>query len=84
MVRTQQQAFREYYASMTDDELLQIARNRKSFIDVAQQAVDLELRKRHLQPPEPPAPPPRESFLHQCEHGLEKLAHRIHHAAPHH
>ena len=49
----QEQALSAYYASMTDAELLSIAANRTSFIEVAQQALDHELAKRNLTvPPE--------------------------------
>ena len=60
-MRTQQQAFRAYYASMTDADLLAVAKNRNSFIPVAQTQLDEELRKRRLAasaaPPETPEPP---------------------------
>ena len=42
----QQQAFRAYYASMTDVELLRIAANKTSFIDVAQKVLADELTRR--------------------------------------
>ncbi len=62
-MRTQEQAFRAYYACMTDTELLQIAANRKSFIGVAQMVLASELQKRGLSPA-PSAPPPApHSFL---------------------
>jgi hypothetical protein len=34
-VTTQQQAFKAYYASLTEAELLKIAANKRSFLDVA-------------------------------------------------
>ena len=50
----QEQAFRAYYASMTDAELLKIAANKNSFIEVAQKVLADELMKRNLGvPPEP-------------------------------
>ncbi len=84
MVRTQQQAFREYYASMSDEELLAIAQNRESFIDVAQEAIDVELRRRHLVHPAPPPAPQKQTFFAHCEHGLARLGHLLHHPAAHH
>jgi hypothetical protein len=44
----QEQAFRAYYASMTDAELLRIAANKTSFIDVAQKILADELMRRNL------------------------------------
>ena len=44
----QEQAFREYYASMTDVELLRIAANKTSYIDVAQKILGDELMRRNL------------------------------------
>ncbi|HEY1241059.1 MAG TPA: hypothetical protein VGF16_10900 [Bryobacteraceae bacterium] len=62
-MRTQEQTFRAYYASMTDAELLQIAANRKSFIKVAQAVLASELEKRGLTPASTPPPPVHHSFL---------------------
>jgi hypothetical protein len=64
---SQEQTFIAYYASMTDAELLRVASNRTSFIEVAQKILDGELVKRNLVAPlavpvdatlqvEPPAP----------------------------
>jgi hypothetical protein len=50
-MRTQEEAFRAYYASMTDGELLALARNQKSFIPVAQTILSYELNRRQLTPP---------------------------------
>jgi hypothetical protein len=50
-MRTQEQAFRAYYASMTDAELLTTGRNRGSFIPLAQTILTEELQRRHLTPP---------------------------------
>ncbi len=44
----QQQAFQSYYHSLTDAELTGIAANRRSFVEVAQEALANELRGRHL------------------------------------
>jgi hypothetical protein len=59
----QEQAFITYYASMTDAELLQVAVNKTSLIEVAQKTLANELVKRNLVTPsavppvhvEPPA-----------------------------
>ena len=50
---TQQQAFKNYYSSLTDVELTKIAANKRSFLDVAQEALANELRGRNLALPEP-------------------------------
>ena len=42
----QEQAFITYYASMTDAELLEVASNKTSLIEVAQKTLDNELVKR--------------------------------------
>jgi hypothetical protein len=52
-VTTQQQAFKASYASLTEAELLKIAANKRSFLDVAQEALANELRGRNLAPSEP-------------------------------
>ena len=49
----QQQAFKVYYSSLTDADLMKIAANRRSFLDVAQEALANELRGRNLVPSEP-------------------------------
>lgn len=53
-MRNQQQAFKAYYASMTDSELLATAENRQSFIPIAQKAMDEELMRRQLTAPDNP------------------------------
>jgi len=45
----QEQAFRTYYASLTDAELLKIAANQRSYITVAQEALVRELKHRNLE-----------------------------------
>ena len=50
-MRTQEQAFKAYYASMRDAELLAAVKNRESFIPVAQRLMDEELSRRQLTPP---------------------------------
>jgi hypothetical protein len=56
-VHVQEQAFRVYYASMTDAQLLATAANKRSFIPLAQSILDAELAHRHLAVPgeAPPA-----------------------------
>ena len=49
--RSQEEAFRAYYASMTDAELLALAKNQSSFIPVAQMLLSYELKRRQLTPP---------------------------------
>ena len=46
-----EQAFKAYYASMTDAELLRVAANKTSFIDVAQKILGDELMRRNLTAP---------------------------------
>lgn len=60
---TQEHAFRAYYASMSDSDLLQIAANRISFIGTAQRVLADELDKRHLTPSAPPVPAARHSVF---------------------
>ena len=48
----QEQAFRAYYSSMTDAELLEVAANKTSFIGIAQKILGDELDQRHLKAPE--------------------------------
>ena len=52
----QQQAFKVYYSSLTDAELMKIAANKRSFLSVAQEALANELRGRNLMLSEPPPP----------------------------
>jgi hypothetical protein len=49
-MRTQEQAFKAYYASMSDAELLAVANNRTSFIPTAQKVLDEELHRRQVTP----------------------------------
>jgi hypothetical protein len=55
-VTVQQQAFKVYYSSLTDAELMKIAANKRSFIGVAQEALTNELSGRHLAVSEPERP----------------------------
>jgi hypothetical protein len=50
-VGRQEQAFRAYYGSMTDAELLEVAANKTSFIGIAQKILADELDQRHLTAP---------------------------------
>ena len=79
-MRSQEQAFRAYYASMTDTDLLQIAANRSSFIAIAQRVLADELAKRRLAPSVPVSPARRSLFWDWGNH-LAKLAGRLHHPA---
>jgi hypothetical protein len=45
----QETAFRSYYGSLTDAELQRISANRRSYIAVAQEALDRELKRRSLE-----------------------------------
>jgi hypothetical protein len=56
-MHVQEQAFRAYYASMTDRDLLAVAANRMSFIDLAQQILREELARRKLTLPAEASPP---------------------------
>jgi len=55
-MHVQEQAFRAYYASMSDSDLLAVAANRTSFIDLAQQILREELARRSLALPVEVAP----------------------------
>lgn len=50
-MKSPSQTFREYYASMTDADLLKMVANKTSFIEIAQKAMEDELARRHLTPP---------------------------------
>jgi hypothetical protein len=52
-VTKQEQAFRAYYASMSDADLLKTATNRQSFIEIAQKLLIEELQRRNLEFPQP-------------------------------
>jgi len=57
LIRIQEQAFRAYYASMSDGDLLATAANRHSLVDVARRILSEELARRKLAlPPESPQP----------------------------
>ncbi len=63
-MRTPGQAFKAYYARMSDEDLLAVATNRGSFIPLAQTQMVEELRKRQLAvPPGPPAETQHRSTL---------------------
>lgn len=49
----QQQAFKVYYSKLSDADLMKIAANKRSFLEVAQEALANELRGRNLMPSEP-------------------------------
>jgi len=63
-MRTQEQAFRAYYACMTDADLLAVAKNRSSFVPIAQTLVIEGLLRRQLaMPADAPAETSRASTL---------------------
>ena len=61
LMHSQEHAFRTYYASMSDSDLLAVAANRGSFVEIAQKMLSEEMTRRGLAfppdsgPPEPPA-----------------------------
>ncbi len=69
-MHVQEQAFRAYYASMTDGDLLRTAANRGSFITVAQQILAEEIARRELVLPAGSEPL-------KAEHAAGKLAPRF-------
>lgn len=78
-MRTQEQAFRTYYAAMTDTELLATAANRDSFIGIAQRVLDDEMQKRDLRPAALPLPAVHHTFLwHWGRHLAERFRHPQH------
>jgi len=50
------------YAGMTDGELQRLARNTESLTEVAWDALEDEMDRRHLEPAEDPAPEPRQQM----------------------
>ena len=50
-MRTPEQALKTYYASMTDSDLVTVAKNRNSFIRLAHALLDQELNRRKLTVP---------------------------------
>lgn len=81
-MRSPEQAFRAYYASMTDADLLQTAANQSSFIPIAQRILVDELGKRSLTPLPRPAPPVLHSALWVLRSHLAGFTRRLYH--PHH
>ena len=81
-MKRQEQAFRAYYSSMTDAELLQTAANRSSFIEVAQRLLAEEVTKRKLGSPPAPLAPVRQSAWWGWWRHIVRLVHRRHHPAP--
>jgi hypothetical protein len=78
-MHVQEQAFRAYYASMSDGDLLAVAANRTSFIDLAQQILREELDRRKLPVPADASPP-------QAAHsagGLGAAMHKLFHLRRH-
>ena len=58
-----EQAFRKYYAAMTDSDLLTVAKNRNSFIRLAQVLLAEELQRRQMAPHIAPAEASESSSL---------------------
>jgi hypothetical protein len=79
-MRTQEQALRMYYASMSEAELLEAAKNQISFILPAQKLLTEELVRRHL--PTVDKEPLRHAGS-EAELGLMKLAGKLRHAFHH-
>ncbi len=48
---TQDETFKAYYAAMADADLLKLAANKRSYIEVAQKMMADELDRRHLSLP---------------------------------
>ena len=67
-MRVQEQAFRAYYASMTDADPLKTAANRASFIALAEQVLAEEMARRNLALPTAAEPPPASGFLRGLFH----------------
>jgi len=78
-MRSQEQAFRVYYAAMSDAELLQIATHRNSYIPTAQRTLADEIEKRHLAPAEPAVSPGRRASLWNRASHLFRFPRRVHH-----
>lgn len=78
-MRSQEQAFRAYYAAMTDPELLRIAAHRLSYIPVAQRILSDEMEKRRLSPEAAPPPPVRHSVVWRWTNPLFRFVRRLHH-----
>lgn len=72
-MHVQEQAFRAYYGSMTDGDLLAVAANRTSFIPLAQQLLCEEVARRNLALPAGSAPPEK---VHSAS-ALSTVVHRL-------
>jgi len=73
----QEQAFRTYYATMSDAKLLETAAHKSSFIGVAQKVLAEELDRRHIALSAEPSPPasgarsgPIATLVHKLKHPL--------------
>lgn len=74
---TQEQAFRDYYGSMADAELLRTALHRKSYIGLAQRLMTEEIERRHLKMPDEEQPA-RKTAPGLLKKVAGKLSHRPH------
>ena len=77
-MRIQEQAFRAYYASMTDSDLLAVAVNRDSYLPLAQQVLSEEMARRKMDLPARSAEP--QHPLSPLRAAFGRLFHRRAHA----
>ena len=70
---TLDQTFKAYYASMADSDLLKLAANKNSYIDVAQRMMTEELVRRHLSLPAIRSAPGRPRFRWSTRSAIAKL-----------
>lgn len=80
-MRNQQQALHDYYAAMSDQDLLSTAANKTSFIQVAQKLLTAELERRHLAPA--PAVETQGNAPSRPARGVGKLVGTLRHALHH-
>jgi len=78
-MRNQEQTLRQYYASMSDADLVHTVENRCSFVATAQKLLDEEMVRRGLSAPEAPSPEPH----HQPHFGPWRIGHFLRHAFRH-
>lgn len=78
-MHVQEQAFRAYYASMTDGDLLRTAANRGSFITIAQQILAEEIARRKLVLPAGSEPLKAEHAAGKFGAAVHKLGRKLHH-----
>lgn len=76
---TLDQTFRDYYSSMEDADLLKLAANRGSYIDVAQQMMTQELARRHLSLPLEPSTTAGQRAKWSTRNSVAKITRVFHH-----